>query len=94
MFNVSLVGFHTHVNNCRAPMRDVLLKAEKWTKNRYVARAEFPNLVTQSSCHVSNLLESSEKTFMNLLDIFFPVSLTILKRIEKIFVIYIFFLIN
>lgn len=26
-------------------MRDVLLKAEKWTKNRYIARAEFPNLV-------------------------------------------------
>lgn len=38
---------HTHVNNCRAPMRGTLLKAEKWTKNRYIALTEFPNLVFQ-----------------------------------------------
>lgn len=62
-------------------MRDVLLKAEKWTKNRYIARAEFPNFVTHYRVTFSTCRVESEKIFMNLLDIFF---LFRFKKNEKV----------
>ena len=47
------LGFYTLVDNCRSPMRDTLLKAEKRTKNRCITRTEFPNLVIQRVCYDS-----------------------------------------